>query len=47
MAQRLVPPGGSKNKDTRNLDIREDDEFDEAQVAASVNQARRLPGERM
>jgi len=44
---RPVPPGGSKSKDTRYLDIREDDQFDEAQLAAWVKQASQLPGERM
>jgi hypothetical protein len=31
----------------RTLDIREDDQLDEAQLAAWVNQASLLPGERM
>jgi hypothetical protein len=31
---RPVPPGGSKSKDTRYLDIHEDDQLDEAQLAA-------------
>src|SRR6266550_7882776 len=44
---RPVPPGESKSKDTRYLDIREDDQFDEDQLAAWVRQASRLPGERM
>jgi hypothetical protein len=44
---RPVPPGGSKSKDTRYLDIHEDDELDEAQLAAWVKQASLLPGERM
>jgi hypothetical protein len=44
---RPVPPGASKSKDTRYLDIREDDEFDEAQIAAWVKQASLLPGQRM
>ena len=44
---RPVPPGSSKSKDTRYLDIHEDDEIDEAQLAAWVKQASRLPGERM
>jgi hypothetical protein len=30
----------------RNLDIYEDDQLDEAQLAASVHQASQLPGER-
>ena len=42
-----VPPGESKSKDTRYLDIHEDGQFDEAQLAAWVKQASQLPGERM
>jgi hypothetical protein len=42
-----VPPGASKSQDTRYLDIREDDQFDEAQFTAWVKQASQLPGERM
>lgn len=42
-----VPPGASRQKDVRYLDIREDDEIDEAQFAAWVAQASRLPGEKM
>ena len=44
---RPVPPGASKSKDTRYLDIHEDDQFDEAQLAAWVKQAGQLPGEQM
>jgi hypothetical protein len=44
---RPVPPGGSKNKDVRYLDLHEDDRLDEAQLAAWVKQASQLPGERM
>lgn len=44
---RPIPPGASKQKDVRYLDIREDDELDEAQFAAWVKQASKLPGERM
>jgi hypothetical protein len=44
---RPVPPGESKSKNTRYFDIHEDDELDEAQLAAWVKQASRLPGERM
>jgi hypothetical protein len=47
MSLRPVPPGESKSKDTRYLDIHEDDQLDEAQLAAWVKQASRLPGERM
>jgi hypothetical protein len=46
-ALRPVPPGESKQKDVRYLDIHEDDQFDEAQLAKWVKQASRLPGERM
>ena len=46
-ALRPVPPGESKQKDVRYLDIREDDELDEAQFAAWVKQASQLPGEKM
>ena len=44
---RPIPPGESKQKDVRYLNVREDDEVDEAQFAAWVKQASRLPGERM
>jgi hypothetical protein len=44
---RPVPPGESKQKDVRYLNIREDDVIDEKQFAAWVKQASRLPGERM
>ncbi|MBZ9871400.1 DUF1801 domain-containing protein [Mesorhizobium sp. BR1-1-9] len=47
MSLRPVPPGQSKSKDTRYLDIHQDDEFDEAQFTDWVKQASRLPGERM
>ena len=43
---RPVPPGESKHKDVRYLDIYED-QLDEAQLAAWVKQASLLPGERM
>jgi hypothetical protein len=43
---RPVPPGASKHKDVRYLNIHED-ELDEAQFAAWVKQANQLPGERM
>jgi len=39
-----VPPGASKHKDVRYLDIHEDDELDETQMAAWVKQAAALPG---
>ena len=44
---RPPPPGPSKSKDVRYLDIHEDDEFDETQIADWVKQASRLPGEKM
>jgi len=44
---RPVPSGESKSKDTRYLDIQEDDQLDEAQHAAWVKQDSQLPGERM
>src|SRR5437879_10404935 len=44
---RPVPPGESKSKDTRYLDIHEDDQLDEAQLPTWVKQASQLPGERM
>jgi hypothetical protein len=44
---RPAPPGPSKHKHVRYLDIREHDQLDEAQLAAWVKQASQLPGERM
>ena len=44
---RPVPPGVSKQKDVRYLDIHKDEELDEAQFAAWVKQASQLLGERM
>jgi hypothetical protein len=41
---RPVPPGASKDKNMRYLDIHEDDEIDEAQFASWVKQAAELPG---
>ena len=46
-ALRPAPPGASKQKEVRYLDIHEGDELDEAQLASWVKQASRLPGERM
>jgi hypothetical protein len=43
---RPLPPGASKYKEVRYLDIHED-ELDEAQFAAWVKQASQLPGEKM
>ena len=42
-----VPPGASKHKEVRYLDIHEDDAIDEEEFTAWVKQASRLPGERM
>jgi hypothetical protein len=44
---RPVPPGESKQKEVRYLDIHEEDGLDEAQFASWVKQASALPGERM
>ena len=43
----VLPPGESKNKDTRYLDVHEDDQLDKTQLAGWVKQASQLPGERM
>ena len=43
----MPPPGASKQKDVRYLDIHEHDGIDEAQLADWIGQASRLPGERM
>ncbi len=42
-----VPPGASKSKDARYLDIYEDDALDEKQFTKWVKQASKLPGEHM
>ena len=39
-----MPPGKSKNEGTRYLDIAEDDELDEAELASWIKQAASLPG---
>ena len=44
---RPLPPGESKQKEVRYLDIHENDPIDEVQFAAWVKQASQLPGERM
>jgi hypothetical protein len=44
---RPLPPGTSKQRDVRYLDIREDDELHEARFVAWVKQASKLPGEKM
>jgi hypothetical protein len=41
---RPPPPGESRSKDTRYLDLLQDDELDEAQLSAWVRQASELPG---
>ena len=41
------PPGTSKHKEVRYLDIREDERFDEAQFVDWVKQASELPGEKL
>lgn len=43
---RPLPPGESKQRDVRYLDVRKD-ELDEAQFVDWVKQASKLPGERM
>ena len=42
-----VPPGTSKHPETRYLDVHEDDELDEAQFTSWLEQASRLPGEKL
>lgn len=42
-----VPPKASKHPEVRYLDLHEDDEPDEAQLRSWIEQAARLPGERM
>jgi hypothetical protein len=44
---RPLPPGQSKQKRVRYLDIHEGEIIDEARLAGWVKQASRLPGERM
>jgi hypothetical protein len=44
---RPIPPHTSKHEDVRYFHIHEDDEIDEAQLAAWIKQASKLPGERM
>jgi hypothetical protein len=41
---RPPPPGKSKQREVRYLDIHEDDQLDEAQIVDWVEQASRLPG---
>jgi hypothetical protein len=42
-----LPPGESKQKEVRYLDIHENEPIDEAQLVAWVKQASQLPGVRM
>lgn len=44
---RPLPPGESKQKEVRYLDIREDDQLDEKQIIKWVKQASKLPGEKL
>ena len=44
---RPVPPEESQTPETRYVHIHEDDDLDDAQLAAWVKQASQLPGERM
>ena len=44
---RPLPPGESKQKDVRYLDIHEGEEIDETRFASWVKQASKLPGEKM
>jgi hypothetical protein len=41
---RPLPPGESRQEEVRYLDIHEDDQLDEAQLAGWVRQASQLPG---
>lgn len=42
-----MPPKESKHDEVRYLDIHEDDELDETRLASWIEQARKLPGEKM
>jgi hypothetical protein len=42
-----LPPGASRQKEVRYLDIHEHDQLDEAQFRDWVKQASQLPGQRM
>jgi hypothetical protein len=44
---RPIPPGTSKQKHVRYLDIHEDDKLDEKQFSTWVKQASHLPGEKL
>lgn len=41
-----MPPGASKHPEQRHLDIQEEDDLDEEQLAAWLRQAAELPGEK-
>ena len=41
---RPLPPGESKQKEARYLDIYQDDQLDEELVASWIKQASKLPG---
>ena len=43
-AQYGLPPGESKHKGVRHLDIRESDEIDEQQLASWIKQSAAIPG---
>lgn len=43
-SMRPVPPGESKQKEVRYLDIHEDDQIDEKQLATWIKQAASIPG---
>jgi hypothetical protein len=42
-----APPKSAKHPEVRYLDVREDDGLDEVQLVAWIEQASRLPGERL
>ncbi|MDQ2660626.1 MAG: DUF1801 domain-containing protein [Actinomycetota bacterium] len=42
-----LPPKESKHDEVRYLDVHEDDELDEAQLRSWIEQASKLPGEKM
>jgi hypothetical protein len=44
---RPLPPGESKQKEVRYLDVRQDEPIDEAQLTDWIKQASQLPGVRM
>ena len=41
------PPKAAKHPEVRYLDVHEDDEIDEARLVSWIDQASRLPGERL